>query len=156
MKMLPLEKLLHSRNRASKGATLIIVLAHAPALGLAYFSSSPALVVAGRNTSIEIHQGKGTAHNAQHPMATTACRFISSAVIVTPGTFYKAGDILDPLFGNLCGSTDDYGFRLQITSVASPGPGCVNGGCVTGVSIVPNVGIGYSAPPANPVRFGGS
>jgi len=74
-----------------------------------------------------------------------ACQFIASAQIVNQGNSYKVGDILDPLFGNPC--ADNYGFRLRVTSVDSFGR-------VTGVTIVP--GIGYSAPPSNPIRFGGS
>jgi hypothetical protein len=87
---------------------------------------------------------------------TGACQFIASVQILNRGNSYKVGDILDPLFGNLCGAGDNYGFRLQVASVAPSGPSCVNGGCVTAVTIVPGAGIGYSAPPSNPIRFGGS
>jgi hypothetical protein len=157
-----MKKLTRSRGGASKGAALIIVLAVAPALGLAYLprtttnrqlAQSSLNDTTGRNVSMKIHQGKGTAHNAQRPMTTSACKVIASAVIVTAGSLYKVGDVLDPLFGNVC-SPENYGFRLQVASVAPPGPSCLNGGCVTTVTIVP--GIGYSATPSNPVRFGGS
>jgi hypothetical protein len=124
-----MKKFLHSRNGACRGAALIIVLA----------LLMPA-----------------TIYNTEQAMAASdsSCVLIATAQIVTAGNLYKVGDILDPLFGNLCNPDDNYGFRLQVTSVASPGPGCVNGGCVTGVTIIP--GIGYSAPPSNPIRFGGS
>jgi hypothetical protein len=123
-----MKKLIRSRSGASKRAALIVVLA----LGLAV-----------------------TSYNAERARAATdSCVFIGAAVIVTAGNLYQVGDILDPLSGNLCSAADNYGFRLQVASVAPPGPGCVNGGCVTAVTIVP--GIGYSAPPSNPIRFGGS
>lgn len=123
-----MKKLIRSRSGASKRAALIVVLA----LGLAV-----------------------TSYNAERARAATdSCVFIGGAVIVTAGNLYQVGDILDPLSGNLCSAADNYGFRLQVASVAPPGPGCVNGGCVTAVTIVP--GIGYSAPPSNPIRFGGS
>ena len=76
-----------------------------------------------------------------------ACQFIASAQIVNQGNSYKVGDILDPLFGNPC--ADNYGFRLRVASVDSVGR-------VIGVTVVPCIGIGYSAPPSNPIRFGGS
>src|SRR5205085_8381487 len=79
------------------------------------------------------------------------CYSIVSAQIVTSGSFYKVGDILDPLFGNLCGLADNYGFRLQVVSVDN-----VSTGHVLGVTVVAGVGIGYSNPPSNPIRFGGS
>jgi len=125
-----MKKLIRSRSGASKRAALIVVLA----LGLAV-----------------------TIYNAERAgAATDSCVFIGGApVIVTAGNLYQVGDILDPLSGNLCAAADNYGFRLQVASVAPPGPGCVNGGCVTAVTIVPG-GIGYSAPPSNPIRFGGS
>lgn len=123
-----MKKLVRSRSGASKRAALIVVLA----LGLAV-----------------------TIYNAERARAATdSCVFVGGPVIVTAGNLYKVGDILDPLSGNLCSAADNYGFRLQVASVAPPGPGCVNGGCVTAVTIVP--GIGYSAPPSNPIRFGGS
>ena len=123
-----MKKLIRSRSGASKRAALIVVLA----LGLAV-----------------------TIYNAERARAATdSCVFIGGAVIVTAGNLYQVGYILDPLSGNLCSAADNYGFRLQVASVAPPGPGCVNGGCVTAVTIVP--GIGYSAPPSNPIRFGGS
>src|SRR5580765_4351722 len=43
----------------------------------------------------------------------------------------------------------NYGFRLRVASVDSVGR-------VIGVTVVPCIGIGYSAPPSNPIRFGGS
>jgi hypothetical protein len=88
--------------------------------------------------------------------ASASCAFIVNVQIATAGSLYKVGDSLDPLLGNLCGSADNYGFRLKVASVAPAGVGCVNGGCVTAVTIVPGVGIGYSSPPSNPIRFGGS
>ena len=116
-----MKKLIRSRGGASKGAALIIVLAIVVPVSI---------------------------YNAERARAATeTCVFISSAVPVTAGSFYKVGDMLDPLFGNLCASANDYGFRLSVASVDS------NGG-VTAVTILP--GIGYTAPPPNPVRFGGS
>ena len=89
-----------------------------------------------------------TIYNAERARAATdSCVFIGGAVIVTAGNLYKVGDILDPLSGNLCNAADNYGFRLQVASVDSNGH-------VTAVTVVP--GIGYSAPPSNPIRFGGS
>jgi Tfp pilus assembly protein PilX len=79
---------------------------------------------------------------------TPGCKSVVSAQIVSSGNYYRVGDILDPLLGTLCGLADNYGFRLQVTSVDSSGR-------VTAVTIVAG-GIGYSAPPSNPVRFGGS
>ena len=83
--------------------------------------------------------------------ASASCAFIVNVQIATAGSLYKVGDSLDPLLGNLCGSADNYGFRLQVTSVDNPSTGRV-----TGVAVVLCVGIGYSAPPSNPIRFGGS
>src|SRR2546430_12703223 len=88
-----MKKFLHSRDGASKGAALIIVLA---------------LVVLV------------TIYNAERAMATS-CRFIVSAQIATAGSSYVVGDILDPAYGNLCGAADNYGFRLQVASVNSSG-----------------------------------
>jgi hypothetical protein len=81
--------------------------------------------------------------------ASASCRFITNVQIATAGSLYKVGDSLDPLLGNLCSPADDYSFRLKVTSVNGSGG-------VTAVTIVPGVGIGYSSPPSNPIRFGGS
>jgi hypothetical protein len=116
-----MKKFLHSRNGACRRAALIIVLGLVLAVSI---------------------------YNAERARAASdSCAFISSAVIVTTGNLYKVGDILDPLFGNLCDAADNYGFRLQVASVNGSGG-------VTGVTIIS--GIGYLAPPSNPIRFGGS
>lgn len=154
-----MKRFIHSREGASKGAALMIVLALvvlAPALGLAYFSRSttdrhladPSLNdTTARDISIEVHHGQGTIYNPERTMATSACLFISNAVIVSPGNFYKVGDNLDPAYGTLCSPADNYGFRLRVASVDSSGH-------VTSVTIIP--GIGYSVPPSNPIGFLGS
>ena len=147
-----MKKLLHSRDGASKGASLIIVLAF---IVLAIANAiNTAQAIAARNISMDLNQGKGTNYNAQRPMATSPCKFIVNAAVVSKGNFYKVGDILDPLLGTLCDPADNYGFRLQVASVDPPGTTCPTGGCVTGVTLVS--GIGYSTPPSNPIRFGGS
>ena len=76
-----------------------------------------------------------------------ACQSIVSVQIVNPGSSYVVGDNLDPAYGNLCSPADNYGFRLQVASVNGSGG-------VTAVTIIP--GIGYTAPPSNPISFGGS
>jgi hypothetical protein len=117
-----MKKFLHCRNSACKGAAPIAVLA---------------LVVLA------------TSYNAERAMAASdTCQFIASAAIASPGNFYKVGDNLDPVAGTLCGLADNYGFRLQVSSVDA------NGG-VTAVTIAPG-GIGYSNPPSNPIVFAGS
>lgn len=120
-----MKKFPHSRDVAWKGAPLIIVL------GLVVLAT-------GLN-------------NAERAMATspsTGCLAIATAQIAAPGSFYKVGDTLDPVYGTLCNPGDNFGFRLQVASV-NP-----SNGQVTSVTIVP--GIGYSNPPSNPIRFGGS
>jgi hypothetical protein len=90
-----------------------------------------------------------TIYNVERAMATsdTACKFITIAQIVNAGSSYVVGDNLAPAYGNLCSPADNYGFRLQVASVNSSGG-------VTAVTIIQ--GIGYSAPPSNPIGFGGS
>jgi hypothetical protein len=110
--------------------------------------------ITARNISIDLHQDKGTIARAMVTSPDTGCSFIASAPIFNSGNFYMVGDKLDPVSGTLCDPADNYGFRLQVVSVASPGPGCVTGGCVTGVTII--AGIGYSNAPSNPVAFVGS
>jgi hypothetical protein len=128
-----MKKFLYLRDRSSKGAALIIVLA---------------LVALA------------TMYNAEHLMAVSpnpACVSIGTATIVNAGNFYKVDDMLDPITGNanLCAPADNYGFRLRVRQVAGPGQqGCVNGGCVTAVDVV--TGIGYSNPPSKPISFAGS
>jgi len=90
----------------------------------------------------------GTVYDTERAMAQGGCSSIATAQIVTAGNFYKVGDMLDPGYGNLCAPADNFGFRLQVASV-NP-----SNGQVTSVTIVP--GIGYSAPPSNPIKFGGS
>ena len=87
-----------------------------------------------------------TIYNAERAMATS-CRFIVSAQIATAGSSYVVGDMLDPAYGNLCDQADNYGFRLRVVSVTSSGG-------VTAVTIIQ--WIGYTAPPPNPISFGGS
>jgi hypothetical protein len=118
-----MKKSFHFPFGASKGAALIIVLA---------------LVVPGTLCNTECARA-----------ATDECVNVSSALVANGGNFYKVGDILDPLFGNLCGSANDYGFRLQVASVDDPSTGRV-----TAVTMI--AGIGYSNPPPNPIRLGGS
>jgi hypothetical protein len=92
---------------------------------------------------------RDTICNPELAVATSdSCHFIASVTVVTGGSFYRVGDMLNPGYGTLCAPTDNYGFRLQVSSVDS-------NGAVTGVIIAPG-GIGYSVVPANPVPFGGS
>ena len=141
-----MKKFRHPRDGACKGAARIIVLAF-----VVFATALSPANLSGANPNPP-RSPTPTATPIATP--TPGCQSISSAAIASPGNYYKVGDILDPFSGNLCGLADNYGFRLQVALVASPGPTCVNGGCVTAVTIIP--GIGYSAPPSNPIRFGGS
>jgi hypothetical protein len=116
-----MKKLLPSYHSKSKGVALIII----PAI---------VFVVSFYNTDCTL-------------AAPDSCVLIVSAQIVSPGSFYRAGDMLDPGYGTLCSPADNYGFRLRVNSVDG------NGG-VTAVTVI--AGIGYSVPPSNPIRFGGS
>lgn len=119
-----MKKLFHSANDGSKSATLIIVLA---LVVLAPIYAEPTMATSAPNT----------------------CRSVSIVTIVTSGSLYQVGDVLDPLLGNVCNAVqEDYGFRLSVASVDP------SDGHVTAVTIIP--GIGYSSPPTNPIRFGGS
>ena len=130
-----MKNFLLSHHSGSKGGALIIVLALLAAV------VSPTSTVQPSPTP--------TPSQTPCPSPTPGCVAISTVQILTAGNLYKVGDILDPLFGNLCSAGDDYGFRLQVASVNG------SGGVIT-VTIVPCFGIGYSAPPSNPIRFGGS
>jgi hypothetical protein len=136
MKKFPL-----SYHSGSKGAALII------GLGLLAAVVSPTSPLQASPTPSPTSSPSQT----PCPSPTPGCAAISSVQIATAGNLYNVGDILDPLSGNLCGSGDNYGFRLQVASVDNPSTGRV-----TGVAVVPCIGIGYSAPPSNPIRFGGS
>src|SRR5215831_3519214 len=125
-----MKKFLHPGNGASKGAALISVLA----LLTAVVSPTSA-------------KDSPTPSPSPTTSPSPVCLVIVSAQIVNAGNFYRVNDNLDPAFGTLCDPADNYGFRLRVASVDS-------GGRVTGVTIVP--GIGYSAPPSNPIGFGGS
>ncbi len=116
-----MKKLLHSCHSRSKRVALIVIL-------------PLALVVTFYNTDRTL-------------AAPDSCVLIVSAQIVSPGSFYRAGDMLDPGSGTLCSPADNYSFRLRVDSVDG------NGG-VTAVTVI--AGIGYLAPPSNPIRFGGS
>ena len=128
-----MKNFLLSHHSRSKGAALIIVLALLAA------------VVSPISVAQQSPTPTSTPTCTPAPSPSPGCVAISSVQIASAGNLYKVGDILDPLFGNPC--ADNYGFRLRVTSVDSFGR-------VTGVTIVP--GIGYSAPPSNPIRFGGS
>jgi len=141
-----MKKFLHSRDGASKGASLTIVLVlvvFATALSPANLSAkqSPTPTPGPTATSTP------TSTPAPTVTPTPGCLVIVSAAIATSGSFYAVDDYLDPLYGTLCAAADNYGFRLRVASVDSSGH-------VTGVTIIP--GIGYSVAPSNPVRFGGS
>jgi len=130
-----MKKFIHSNYGASKGAALIIVLG----------SVLLATVLAPENVS-----ATATPTPTPGPTATgtPVCYGIVSAQIANAGLKYVVGDTLDPVSGALCNTADNYGFRLQVTSVNSSGG-------VTGVSIFFS-GIGYWTRPSNPVSFGGS
>ena len=134
-----MKKLIRSRSGASKRAALIIVLALLAAV------VSPTSVVQPSPTPSPTPSPSQT----PCPSPSPGCHGISNVQIATAGSLYKVGDVLDPLLGNLCAPDDNYGFRLRVTSVNGSGG-------VTAVAVVPCVGIGYSAPPSNPIRFGGS
>jgi len=129
-----MKKLLHSRRGASKGAALIVVFA--------FFVLATNLCLADPRSPTPAP----TATPAATP--TPGCYSIASVQIVTAGNFYAVGDNLDPYLGTLCGAADNYGFRLSVASVDP------TDGHVTAVNMI--AGIGYSNPPSNPVRFGGS
>jgi hypothetical protein len=155
------KKFLQPRGGACKLAASIIFLvliALGPPLSLAYVTRSVTDQRLGRsgvnyttpgNISIDLQQGERTTSKGQRAMAVSACAMITGVQIVNPGNFYKVGDNLDPAYGTLCSPGDNYGFRLRVASVDSESTGRV-----TAVTIIP--GIGYSAPPSNPIAFGGS
>ena len=132
-----MKNFLLSHHSGSKGAALIIVLALLAA------------VVSPISVAQQSPTPTSTPTCTPGPSPSPGCVAISSVQIATAGNLYKVGDILDPLLGNLCGAADNYGFRLRVASVDSVGR-------VIGVTVVPCIGIGYSAPPSNPIRFGGS
>ena len=119
-----MKKFFHCRDGASQGAFVALVAV----LGLPYFAA------------------------AQTPTPTPTCYFLVSAQIANPGSYYVVNDTLDPVSGTLCAPADNYGFRLQVTSVSA--------GHVTAVSIMTPPAseswVGYSVPPSNPISFGGS
>jgi hypothetical protein len=140
-----MKKFLHSDDGASKRAALIIVLAFvvlATVLGPANLNAAPAPAPPASPTQ------SPSPSPAPTPTGTPVCYVIVSAQPVNAGSNYKVGDTLDPVSGTLCDAADNYGFRLQVTSVNGSGG-------VTGVTIF-FAGIGYWVVPPNPIRFGGS
>jgi hypothetical protein len=157
----PMKRFIHSDYGASKGVALMIVLGSvllatvlAPENVSAKASPTPTAAPTATATAAPTATATATATTTPTPTpgptatGTPVCYGIVSAQIANAGLKYVVGDTLDPVSGVLCNSADNYGFRLQVTSVNGSGG-------VTGVSIFFS-GIGYWAQPSNPVSFGGS
>lgn len=140
-----MKKFIHSDYGASKSAALIILLGSVM-LGIVLtpvnLNAAPAPAPPASPTP------SPTPSPAPSPSATPVCYGIVSAQVVNAGSNYKVGDTLDPVSGTLCDPADNYGFRLQVTSVNGSGG-------VTGVSLF-FAGIGYWVRPSDPIVFGGS
>jgi hypothetical protein len=154
-----MKKFIHSDYGASKGAALIIVVGSvllatvlAPENVSAKASPTPTAAPTATATATAAATATPTTTPtptpAPSPTGTPVCYVIVSAQIANAGSNYKVNDTLDPVSGTLCDPADNYGFRLQVTSVNGSGG-------VTGVSLF-FAGIGYWAQPSNPVSFGGS
>ncbi len=93
-------------------------------------SSQP---VAGRNTTVDVHPGKGTVVNVTRERGAApdcgGCVCIDTVTITAAGTGYIVGRYLAPLSGTAC-NPDLQPFQLQIATVDGSGG-------VTSVNIIP-------------------
>src|SRR6267378_207059 len=102
--------------------------------------------IAGRNVTVDEHQGKGSVINVpDRKRDCGGCVCIDTVEIVDGGSGYLVGNRLSPVFGTACVELGP--FQLLVSSV--DGSGAVT-------AVVPIPGGGYLVPPSNPISFAGA